>query len=284
MGTFSVGNARVSSTTPWEMYVPESQSRGGTTSEGRGRTIVDIAGPGNFDHLGYLNSDDTGTAYSSFGQTSSATPAVAGGAALFQEWYLDKKGTLVEDPGVLYTNLLLMGDRDEQDGTPETSNGFDNLWGAGLMHLRMFESSGLDGPARWVATSRCVDNNEDETLGITSDGSNMLDDVEAFKAVIWWYDTKHDQNNPQDDISFRLQFLSSGGTWLTNRSDTSDDNKKRVLRSNLGTSRYRLQISGDNVTSDFQGGCGWNSMRVYVAFFYEDSDRETITNIRKEFP
>jgi hypothetical protein len=44
------------------------------------------------------------------------------------------------------------------------------------------------------------------------------------------------------------------------------------------TTRMRLQLTGTDVQTD-NAGCGLNSMKVYFAYFYEDSDRESTENM-----
>lgn len=60
---------------------------------------------------------------------------------------------------------------------------------------------------------------------------------------------------------------------------TDGDNKQRVVLLNpLGGWDYRLVAVATSVTADNEG-CGTNSMRVFWAKMYEDSDREWAENL-----
>jgi hypothetical protein len=136
MGVFTVGAHRFEeegSNTVDLIY--GAQSLGGTSTEGRGRSIIDLNAPTRheypyrkYDSSGLYGADwpdETGTF---FHHTSGSTPVVTGTAALLREWYRTEKSALIDDPAVLYTNLLLMGDG--WNGTSQKTTGFDSLWGA----------------------------------------------------------------------------------------------------------------------------------------------------------
>ena len=55
-------------------------------------------------------------------------------------------------------------------------------------------------------------------------------------------------------------------------SSLSIDNKERVYY-DVGGLAVKLEIYGWDVTADHTV-CGTNSMKVYYAYFYEDSDRD----------
>jgi len=83
-------------------------SRGGTPD---GRTIKDIAVAGGRVHSAYTETGLPGSArsgYWDFGGSSGATPYMAGFAGVFRSWWLDeRKNRLIEDPGILFVNLVV---------------------------------------------------------------------------------------------------------------------------------------------------------------------------------
>ena len=91
------------------------------------------------------------------------------------------------------------------------------------------------------------------------------------KAVIYWYARHHALGTAIDNIDLALVRADTGTPLRESNSIT--DNKERVFYEDPGGLPLRVEISGTSVTSDFSG-CGFNSQRVYYAFFYEDSDRD----------
>nr|VFK64459.1 MAG: hypothetical protein BECKTUN1418D_GA0071000_12642 [Candidatus Kentron sp. TUN] len=143
---------------------------------------------------------------------------------------------------------------------------FDNRYGAGALRARKLDTFGLDAPYGWSTGYTCIDDGEVHTITINN-GNAISSDVEAFKAVIWWYDARHGDDGTLDDIDL---FLKEGSTTLL--SSTSYDNKERVFY-DVGGKAVKLEIEGYDVTAD-DAGCGTDSMRVYYTYLYEDSDRD----------
>lgn len=87
-------------------------SRGGTSNEGGGRAIIDLAAPG-FRKNMFNNTANSGASaygYSASG-TSFATPHVSAAAGLLVDWSMrDHNSFLVNNPGLLHAFLILMGD------------------------------------------------------------------------------------------------------------------------------------------------------------------------------
>ncbi|MDP2309213.1 MAG: S8 family serine peptidase [Pseudomonadota bacterium] len=303
IGAFTVGAYAVDSSHDeviWRNSSTYATARGGTSyAEGRDRTIIGLAGPSSvefpyaFDSTlldGSGNPLKYGTDWpgdgisgpQAFCCTSSATPAVAGAAALFKQWFLDIMGTEVNDPGILYANMLLMGDRTTQTGTDATLS-YDNLWGAGKLRLRAFDGTGLDGPAGWDTGYVCVDSGTTVSVPI---GSGVLSsDVDTMRVVSWWYDGRHDSGIDSDEVGMRLVYTNSLGSATIVAIDNTSDNRQRIHKdSPVSGMTYSVKFTALDVTADDEG-CGANSMRVYYAYFYEDSDREeaeALDNVRPE--
>jgi hypothetical protein len=271
IGVFTVGSLGEYSeyisgntTTVRNATISSFSSRGGTSSEGGGRTIIDIAAYGcrtlMFDKSG-------GYTYSACG-TSFAAPTVTATAIDFIDFYHQEYSDFIDNPGILFANLLLMGNRKHQySTTTKLTSGFDNLYGAGALRARQFDNSGMDFPWGWGTGWTCIDNNETHTITVNG-GNTISSDVEAFEAVLWWYDARHEDDGTLDDIDMTLR--TTGGSYL--RGSYSYDNKERVFH-DVGGLAVKLDIYGYNVTAD-NAGCGTNSMKVYYAYFYEDSDRD----------
>ncbi len=259
-------------------------SRGGTPTEGRGRTIMDMSAPTVFE-FPYTGRDDCSFEYgragkatvncpspgATFGQTSGATPMVAGGFALMHSFYRTIYGS--PSPGAIHALMLLMGDRRQLDGTFLTA-GYDSVWGAGRLRLRRVDATGLDAPLRWTLGSACVPHNQSLLIPITT--ADVTSDVDVLKAVSYLYDARHDDtgsvNNDQVGLSLMREY--SPGLWTSVASDFSTDNKKRVFVYNPTPGRYALLLTGTSVGATNEGGCGSQEMRVWYSYMHEDSDRD----------
>lgn len=205
---------------------------------------------------------------------------MAGSAALFRDWFHDVFGSAVDNPGVLYTNLLLMGDRTDEDGGTRMTTGYDGLWGAGKLRLRTWDGEGLDGPAGWSTGSVCID--QGETYPITIGTGALPSDVDVIRATAWWYDHRHDEDTDNDRVTLRISHTVGGTTY--NVDDAGSDNRRRIhIAQPTPGYVYTLKLIGTDVTSDLEG-CGDNSARVHWAWFYEDSDRETAEGLETVRP
>lgn len=92
--------------------------------------------------------------------------------------------------------------------------------------------------------------------------------------VAYWYDERHEDGTPIDNIDLSLEEKQSGSWNLVRASWDTDDEKERVFYSDFSSGNsFRIRIDGTDVTAD-NAGCGTNSMKVHYAFFYEDSERD----------
>ena len=278
--------------------ISSATSLGGVATDGI-RTMYGVAAPN--DILYPFNHDgDSAFQYGAdwtpadgipdtFGESSAATPVVAGAAAVYRHWYRQENSALIDDPGILYADLLLMGDRRYSDGGAKMTEGFSPLWGAGALRLRKYDGAGLDAWAQHNVGSVCVGHGT--TVVPIATSTAVPADVEYAKAVAWWYDERHDNAGNGygqfDRVTLRLQRYDTGtSTWVTLRDDADENNMLRVYYSDVGAWELRLQLSGTSVTQD-SGGCGTNSVRVYFAWLVEDNDRDDDANlaatVRPEF-
>lgn len=267
IGVFTVGG-HGTSTTGTETSVRSGNiygdtARGGASSaEGKSRTIIDLTA---YAHRRRMLDRNGGYGYASSG-TSFAAPTVTAGAIDFIDFYKRTYSNLIDNPGILFANLLLMGDR--QGESSKLTSGYSNLWGAGRFKMRKWDAAGLDAPTEWKTGYTCVEQGETVTVTVNS-GNTLSTAVDDFKAVIFWYDRRHETGGTIDDIDLVLKTTAGG---ILRSSLSFFDNKERVYYSGIGGKAVKLEIHGFNVTADNEG-CGTNSMRVYYAMFYEDDAR-----------
>lgn len=238
IGSFTVAAYDVTedgATTPMRLRT----SRGGTAQEGRGRSIMGVSTNTMF-RWSYTHRTDCGYLYGRAGEdptcnnpslpfpnTSGAVPIVTGSLALWESWFWTDYGWL--DAGSRHAQLLLQGDRlAEGDWVPGTTDpggmtgtpgyfepnhfetvGFDGLWGAGRLRLRRWNGAGLDGPARWMRGSTCVDDGEFVVIPVTNTATNS--DVDIAKAVAYTYDSRHDSTTTPPP-SPTTAWISGSGT------------------------------------------------------------------------
>jgi hypothetical protein len=242
-----------------------------TYGEGKGRTIIDLTayGPQEYRHCADTNTDCF------FNGTSSATPTVAAAAIDLVDMYkqVHAQSTFIDDPGVLTTMLLLMGDRKWMfagNGGKAVST-YDQRWGAGRLRLRMLTPAGMDAPWGHGVGSTCV--KDGEVVSVSVNGPVPISaDADAIKAVAWWYDRRHEDRyfaGPIDNIDIGLR--SASGDLLASGTQRYD-NKERLYFEGIGGHTPTLELWGQDVTTDGEG-CGKNAMRVYFAFLYEDLAR-----------
>ena len=244
----------------------QSPFGGASATEGKSRSIIDVTA-----YAGRRKLFDTSGTYLTFAMgTSVADPTVAGGALDYNDYFKTQNSgsTTIDQPGSMAVSLLLMGDRQSRVGGKLTF-GFDPLWGAGRLKMRQGDVTGLDAPAIWKIGSTCIEQGETFTVPING-GAALSANVNDFKAVIYWYDRRHELGTAIDDLDLYLRTTS-----LTDleSSASSTDEKERVYHGSIGGKAIQLDIVGFNITADNES-CGANSMLVYWAYFYEDDARD----------
>lgn len=282
LGMMTVAAYQVNSSGAEVLY--SGNSLGGAGSEGGGRSINGLTAPSNRT-LSADSTSATGYKSNAFCCTSGATPALTGAAALFRQYWRAERTSLIDDPGILYANLLLMGDRENHSGY--LSTGFDSITGAGKIRLRTWDPAGLDDPSGWSSGTVCVPNGQSVNYTIHS-GSAIPSHVDYLKVVAWWYDHDHDDGNPHDKIDLRIQKQVISGVWTTPshwKSET-DDNKQRVYATDVTGEVVRFQLSGRSVSGSDEG-CGTDANKVYWALLWEDNARDddsTLTTYTRPEP
>lgn len=143
------------------------------------------------------------------------------------------------------------------------------------MQMRMFDSEGMDGPSKANRYTVCIDDGEDYYVPLNSDAA-IPADVGYIKTALWWYDRRHGSDGSLDDLDLAVEY-KVGDNWVAVESEASGDNKEFVFLDGTSSTfhdrRARIRIFGSNVTTDGEG-CGSDSMRAYMTYFYEDEDRD----------
>lgn len=301
IGTFTVGNCSVGvpalvpnvRTTP----MAKKSSRGGQPDDfahGRGRSIIDLAAYGGSSRL--LSKVVSANASHVEGGTSYAAPIVTASAIVLTDYYRKRlKSNLLDDPGSLYSNLLLMGDRAAGEGDLPTkiSTGFDRNFGAGRLKMRRFDTDastdnltggqgGMGVPFVYESSSGVIGANE--TVQIFLNRKNrMPKGIDIFKFVIWWYDRRHETLGPNERIvNLDIRLALCDNAWVPVQtlaeSNSPFDNKERIFYAPLGGLSGKpllLEISGvEGFVDNFDYGSPFpGKIRFYYSYFCESSSR-----------
>ncbi len=242
-------------------------------AEGRRRTIVDGIVYGCAERL---PTDGPGSHAYDENQvhgTSISVASASGMALSFIDYYKQERNDDIDDPGYLFVNLLLMGDRLSQNGSYLTS-GYDNWTGSGRLKFRMWNNRGMDSRWKFKDSYFCLDDGESRIVRVTSDSPNNTD---MIKAVSFIFDPDHEYYGHFDhDLQPKVELKLYADGDLIEKDTAGSDNKRRVY-ADLTANKYNgakidLKWEGVNVPTDRESG-GSNSIRVYYAYYYEDTAR-----------
>ena len=242
-----------------------SSSWGGAAnsySQGKYRSIVDGLGPGYFKFRATVTNQ-----YGTGAGTSVAAPTVAGMSLLFRDHYRSDISEFINDPGVLFTWMLNMGDRWAAAPTFGLASGFFSRSGAGKIRMRMINGRGMDFPWYWYSGWTCIDEGDVRLLEFRN-SSPLQSSTDRLRVSIWWYDRRIENGTRIDDIDLVVLY---GGNQLK-VSASPYDNKERVWLRDVGGDPLKVYITGEKVTSDNEG-CDDNSMKVFYSVMVEDDSR-----------
>lgn len=301
IGAFTVGNhnAGVPSLVPNVRTAPvyRKSSRGGQPNNfanGRGRSIIDLTAYGSSER--YLSTDPKNNAGNKDGGTSFSAPVVTASALVLTDYFRrELKSDLLDDPGALYANLLLMGDRSAGETGPSTkiSSGFERNYGAGRLKMRKFDvnasekspsggKGGMGIPFIHESSSAVIGAGEKLKIFLNKKVV-MPKGTDVLKFVIYWYDRRHEVIGPQGRIvNLDLQLFLCGPTWLpikpVAKSASPFDNKERIFYAPVGGisgQRLLMEISGvSGFIDDFDYGSNFpGKIRFNFAYFCESSAR-----------
>jgi len=249
-GAFTVNATKRSASDLKTAAMYSGSSRGG---DSLGRSVIAITAPTGPENN---TSAAAGGDYGVFGATSGATPVVAASAAVLKEHLMDTfSSSLVTESGVLYAAMLLMGDGQLESGSKASATTpMDELWGAGRLRMRMFNSQGMDTPWRVRIFSRTIDDGEvakDMLLNPNSSGVNQAvpSDVDRFKATAFWHEPNvEDSAGKQASIS--LAVCSSSTSCYTS-GNPSDPRQRVKLGSAVKGKKWFIQLKGLSVPKSY---------------------------------
>jgi hypothetical protein len=257
--------------------IATSSPRGGDV---HGRSIIDLVAPSGRQPDGATGYDGTwNNAYADGGTgTSNAAPLLAGAAADYKDFLIDTFGTsMANTVGYIYSQMLLMGDGElEGGGTATATTPMDDVWGAGRLRMRMFDSAGMDGPWRMRYGNWELDDDEVVTFPLNPDagGTNqaLSSDVEYFKSTLWW----HEPNLGSTETPATITFQVTNGTSTYTSLGQMPGTQRLWLGTALNGGTWDVRITGTSVTSSTSGNyySGQQKRRVYSAMFWEDRDRD----------
>jgi hypothetical protein len=278
IGSFAVGghlnlpeNLSGSAVTVRSGPIYEPSSWGGNPTQGQNRSIVSLTAPAIRENLFDING---GIDHNSSHGTSWAAPTVASVAGLVLDWYRQSVSYFVYfNPGLLYTQMLLMGDRQNAQGGKNTA-GFDHRWGAGRLRARLFQSDGMSPrgmSAPWLhfTSWTCVDDGQLYKVEVLS-GETLSSEYDDFKAAAYWYDQRHDTTGEIADVDLILHGVGEGPL---EKDCDSFDNKAFVYAPDVGGKQLELHLHGANVKGHWDPICGNDSILVHFAAFAESGKR-----------
>ena len=252
---------------------PGGASEGGADVKTNGLTnpraaaLVDLAAPTNIDYstFAFGNNGEVDDVVGGLdaGGCSSATPQVAGMAALVKDWYLGSGNTWINDPGILQTVMLSMGDRHAGAAVPTSQKvaGADNQFGMGRAKLRLL--NGTLGNS-WNSHSNWTFVPSSSTVTTAPFGGPMHSNAVVTKCVLFQYeDTSADTSPPTiSDLDLTLEVratvggaCSASGTLIRTRQDIFHDWKSMVALE----------------SSDVTGGLGGRCLYVKIRPFWVES-------------
>ena len=274
-GAFTVNQLRRGAVPLKEANTQVGASRGGDSLN---RAVIAIAAFGGPEAT---TAAQVGNTYGSFGASSSAAPAVAGTAACLKDHLLEVfSSSIANEVGYLYATMLMSADGQMEDGTyANTWDPMDEVYGAGRLRMRMFNAEGMDGPWRMRLFSRIVEDGElvaDMPVHPDSSGVNqpLSSDVERLRAACFWHEP-----NIESGIAWTADIRMSiaGSNGFTYYSGTDDDPRQRIYLGNAaGGHAWTLRLMGNDVPPSLDSDYHYmeDERKVYVAVYWEDSDRD----------
>ncbi len=224
------------------------------------------------------NYSDGGPGYG----TSNAAAMTSSVLGLFFDSYVATVGSLIEDPGILFVNALLMGDRMSRfnpiyNRTTRLDAGYDQYHGAGRMKTRMYNGAGMDGPAAFVTGRVCVAENQRIYIPITWAFNQVVPGKsDILKVATYWYDPDHKNGSYRDTFySYILTEPPGSPNQIIARDGHYGENKTRIAIDDLNNySGHSMELIIDGIrVGGSNTRCGSNANMVYYAIYFEDTER-----------
>lgn len=263
----------------------KNSARGGSQNpndfeRGRGRTIIDLTAYRYRTEMADGSSPGTFFGFNDLG-TSFSAPVITATAVAIVDHFKRTISNNIDDPGILFATLLLMGDR-AVDGGGKSLSTHDRGYGAGRLKVRRLDDVGLDRPWGHLFTSFCIGRTQVVSIPINNN-QPLPAGVDIFKAVLWWYDRRHEHPALLDIANLDLQLvelnpdLSEKPVPLRESKSVSDNKERVFFASGLAGRRVRLKVSAvGGIDDSFSYDCPVNPglLRARVAVLWEDSARD----------
>ncbi len=269
------------------------------------RSKIDLVAPDGYLHVPKYDGNNN---YHYFDDNSSGTsvsaPLVAAATVSLLDWARDQGVNQLDDPSMLHNVMLLMGDgsREMNGSAPPivSYRASHRLWGFGKMKMRIFEPYGMDAPwefSTWSGNiSRPYVPKRIIAIGQGQSGTPLNNDIDEVVVVMSWNESNV---NPLDTNKFAADIiLEVGYTEAVNgqcthpghnaaitiphykMTDFSYDTHKVVrikadLINLLRTKCVWASINGYSTPMDENNFYG---RKVYLSYYVEDRDRESLPN------
>lgn len=143
--------------------------------------------------------------------TSFAAPLIAGAAVDMRDWWLQHGASLgygtgfINDPGFTYVQLLMMGDRQRENGSRAVT-GYDSLFGNGRFRSRIFSTAGMDDPWNVKVSAFYVNHRQTHTFHVWG-GQALPVGVDRMVVTMWWPEPNYSNGA---DITMTVRSTGSG--------------------------------------------------------------------------
>jgi len=250
----------------------------GHADHGGRRTVVDGMSQAETS-VGFDVSPPNSTALAEAG-TSLSSPLTASLALVYRHHYeaLPGNPTFIRVPDVLYTRLLLQGDRQGQSGPDDDdtvwslSSGFDWNWGSGRLNLEpVFTRDYNPMSSTWMRNSLAgrVCLADDTTVEIPIPQVGAVGGPTEVNFVARFHDKRHATRGHLDELRLQLAKVTSPTSRDLIIQDLRPEEKLRV-HAQVQPGTYVVRIIGIDVDADDENGtCPFGERLVYWAYEWE---------------
>ena len=275
-GSFTANDYDVHASDLNSAAIASDACRGGDI---HGRAVIDLVAPEGREGS-MMPQYNNAYANAGYG-TSFAAPVITGAAANFKHHFIDVFGTSAANTvGNVYAHMLLMGDGELESGATATATTpMDTVWGAGRMRMRMFNSAGMDAPWRLRWFNWVLDDSEVTTWYVNPDGSGenqpVSSDAEWFKAALWWHEPNLGTAGAEIPAEVQTKVCKGPSSCYTHAT-TNPQSHRLWLGNVLGGETWEVTVTGLNIpaSTDADYYHGQQKRQMFLAFFYEDRDRD----------
>lgn len=280
-GSFAVGAYQMSAADLNSADIWGDSSRGG---DANGRPIVQMTASSGRQGTNMVSYDidtyEDMTGSYQYGGTSFAAPIVAGAAADLKDFFIGYYGQLLANKvGLMFANMLLMGDGEIEDGNQEPTTPVDPRWGVGRLRMRMFNEVGMDSPWRHRWGYCTLSQSEVFELALNPDASDVNqpvpEDVEFFRAALWFHEPNLGTGVNTSVVPFLINQDGTGNTYLC--SSAAPQSQRLFLEDQIRAKAWTIKATGGYLPASLDPQDPWygeTKRRIFVAAYFEDRDRD----------